>query len=490
MKIKYIILTLLGVIVLAGCTDKFLDESVNENGPVDPTIIADSEQSVNAAVIGIMDMLRTYNVATTNAALYNGIWHVQFSAVMQGNDLFCDPSNWWLWEAAWTPGAFAWTGARPFYEWVNLYAMINNCNLLLDALNDAESLSDQFILDTQSEVRALRAYLYFTLARRFCEPVRMAGGDLSTLKGLPLYTTGTQLESEGVDRGTLAELYDQIVADLDFAIDNFSYDQAYAKYRIGKDIALGWRAYVNLELGNYQEAYNDANTVWQSGRYPFMTAAQYAEGFNDLANPEWMFGLPFNQAQQQSYYSKFAVVDMTANNLRYRTAGFFNVALAAKFTATDMRNLKAYSHKSSVSDYVSYKFYDKPDLTGAYIQMRSSELYMIMIETQYHLGNEAQAHNLLFDLQSERDTEAVKSTNTGEDLFAEILIEYRKELYGETAPRYYNSRRLGIDMSNEGDTPNTFDISADSPKWTLPIPKGEFDRNLSLDLVTDQNPAW
>ena len=58
-------------------------------------------------------------------------------------------------------------------------------------------------------------------------------------------------------------------------------------------------------------------------------------------------------------------------------------------------------------------------------------MMLIEIEAKPRLGKENEAANMLFSLQLNRDPNSKASGNTGEALIEEILIERRKELYGE-----------------------------------------------------------
>ncbi len=55
--------------------------------------------------------------------------------------------------------------------------------------------------------------------------------------------------------------------------------------------------------------------------------------------------------------------------------------------------------------------------------IRTPEMILIEAEAKYHNGDEAGAHDLLYALQLNRDPDAIKSANTGLDLFGEILVK-------------------------------------------------------------------
>ncbi|MNE72305.1 SusD family protein [compost metagenome] len=120
--------------------------------------------------------------------------------------------------------------------------------------------------------------------------------------------------------------------------------------------------------------------------------------------------------------------------------------------------------------------------------MRASEMILIEAEAKAHLGM-ADAGDVLFALQSNRDPNAVKSGNTGQDLINEIALERRKELYGEIGINYLDIKRLQLPLTRSGnhDPGVMYDIPANDPAFILKIPQRELDANPNINDA-DQNP--
>jgi hypothetical protein len=84
------------------------------------------------------------------------------------------------------------------------------------------------------------------------------------------------------------------------------------------------------------------------------------------------------------------------------------------------------------------------------------------------------------------------STNTGQALIDEVILERRKELAGEGF-RFLDILRLGLPLVRPDITgPNwsaVMSLPAYDPKMIYPIPESEIDAN---DQITaqDQNPAY
>ena len=104
-------------------------------------------------------------------------------------------------------------------------------------------------------------------------------------------------------------------------------------------------------------------------------------------------------------------------------------------------------------------------------------------------AGEAEAANLLFTLQSDRDASAGSFWgNTGAALIDEIMLERRKELYGEGGPDYIDNRRLGLGFTRGRQSyySNIFSKRR-SQGITNPIPQTEIDSNPEIN-EGDQNP--
>jgi hypothetical protein len=111
--------------------------------------------------------------------------------------------------------------------------------------------------------------------------------------------------------------------------------------------------------------------------------------------------------------------------------------------------------------------------------MRAPEMLLIEAEAKARQG-EADAATLLYDLQSNRDTAAVASGNTGEDLINEIMVERRKELYCELGVEWFDAKRLRTGMPRTANHRVSMDadpILADDKRFILCIPQAEIDAN-------------
>jgi starch-binding outer membrane protein, SusD/RagB family len=486
MKITKLLIAGAACIMLASsCKKSYLDEPKPANGALDAGIIFGSKIGAENAITGVYDLLRYYASGQQN--MY-GNKSIQLMFEVMGNDIIADPGNWWLYEDAWsqnTYGRIA-TGARTTQIWNLFYKVINNTNAIIKNvpnIPEGQDTKDAFV----AEARALRAYAYFNLARIY----QFSYSKDANAKAVPIYTEPADASSQGNARATLKEVYDLITSDLEFAVTKLPVARL-DKFRVNKNVAQGFLAQV------YQEMAMSDNTLWtkaitnaQGARQGFslMSAASYKSGFNDRTNSEWIWAQPFNSAQQQSYASFFGYIDHSGT--RYKCL-YINSSFVSLFSTTDARNLFAPASGQSAANpwkrWITTKFKDKADLSGDFVMMRAAEMYLIEAEALAQTNQLEEAKDVLFALQSARDASAARSgATTKDELINEILIERRKELYGEIGVQFFDLKRYQLPLVTDGNSYAVLNIPADDKKWVFQIPQSEIDANPNIEPA-DQNP--
>ena len=119
--------------------------------------------------------------------------------------------------------------------------------------------------------------------------------------------------------------------------------------------------------------------------------------------------------------------------------------------------------------------------------MRAAEMVLIEAEAYAHMGEEAQAAQVLKVLMDARQPGWDKVTVTVDD----IHLQRRIELWGEGFA-YYDLKRLnkGIDRTYEGNNHLAgykLAVPARDVRWTYQIPQSEMQENTML-TEDDQNP--
>lgn len=491
MKItKFLLAISIIVIILASCSKKYIDEVKPADGTLSDNVIFGSKIGVDNALTGIYGLFQSYASANSRQNMY-GLKTIQFNFDMRGNDLISDPSNWWLYENNWSDNAYGRiaTSARTEQIWNLFYKAINNANAIIlntPKIPEGDAVKSQLI----AEAKALRAYSYFWLVRIY----QFTYAKNPAAPGVPLYTEPATSASNGNPRASLKDVYALIVSDLDFAIANLTATRI-DKYRINKNVAQ------LIEAEVYQVLAMADNTLWpkaisnaQAARvgFPLMSGSEYAAGFNTVNNQEWLWGIQFNASQSLSYASFFGYIDPTAANGRYKDI-YVNSSFVAKFSATDVRNLFLPAPNQSSANpwkkWVTAKFVDNATFSGDFVLMRSAETYLIEAEGLAQTNQLEPAKDALYVLQLKRNPAAIRSTaSTKDDLIAEILLERRKELYGEMGVQYFDLKRYQSPLIRDGNQWSAVvNVPATDNRWRWQFPQAEMDANKSL-TPADQNP--
>lgn len=366
---------------------------------------------------------------------------------------------------------------RVSFNWNMMYRYINNANVVIANINSipGEQTEKDMVM---GEALALRAFSYFELVVTFAPTYRIG----ASKKGVPIYLEPTTAETKGNPRSTVQEVYDQILADLLSAKEKMTTSRD-SKSHINSNVIDGLLARVYLTMGNYSEAANSANAARQG--FPLMSAADWITGFRDINNVEWMWGQDNTPAENGASDCLAWQYDLNANN---ESSFHASDALVSLYSATDIR--KTCYYVDVLNGYWgSTKFLDSnPVFTSDLTYMRSSEMYLIEAEALARTGSTAQAQTLLLDVQQARDASAVSSGNTGQALIDEIIIEKRKELWGEGI-YFLDMIRTGIPLVRDPLHISQLTIPADSWRFIWQIPQQEFLINTSVNITTDQNPS-
>ena len=125
---------------------------------------------------------------------------------------------------------------------------------------------------------------------------------------------------------------------------------------------------------------------------------------------------------------------------------------------------------------------------GSFSLIRGAEMYYVEAEADCHLGKDAEAQQLLFEANKDRDAALVKSEKTGDDLLAEVRLYRRFDLWGEGFD-WFDYKRWGLPISRKalskgGSFHTTFakTIQPDAENnWTWMLPNMETDYNELID---------
>ena len=409
------------------------------------------------------------------------------------------------------------------FSWWFYYNIIGSVNNIINAADNLQMSDD--LHNILGQAYTYRAWAHFQLVQFFAKAYMI--GNPSTDLGIPIMTA-TEPPYEGLERATVQEVYNQIIADLDDAITHFGDASPRADLsHLNIDVANGVAARVYLTKGDWANAASHANAARQD--YTLMSEAQYKNGFGDWNNPEWIWGSKMIQDQTSYYYSYFYYCANNFNGSQNRSnPKFMNHLLYAQIPDTDYRkdqilancpstfddwdegaNAGRYISEAAFDDSVAYyrtivdnstahnmvpylhiKLYQDNGPTidpRDVIHMRAAEMYLIEAEALARQSQYGPAANVLFELVSERDDGYVLSTNTGQALIDEILLQRRIELFIEGF-RWFDMLRNDeeLDLAGTGADPDLYldgmyqERPSLNPRWVFLIPQREIDANPNI----------
>ncbi|MEP7106963.1 MAG: RagB/SusD family nutrient uptake outer membrane protein [Ferruginibacter sp.] len=491
----------IAALLVAGCKKDFL----NDPKPTDKVSTVDVFASTDGVRAFFNGLYRNFRLqwqsldasAGGNDDTYSFV-SLYAARTVKGKDIVMAFPTWYIYD-------YQNQNREPTYRRVNftwefLYENINQFNILLKGVEGSATISAEDKKILSAEAKALRAWLYFELIREFQHSVAKD----PNAPGVPVYTEPTSIENKGKPRGTVKETYDLINSDIEYAVQNSSASRN-LKSQVNSNVAWGMAARIYLEQGRWADAKNAA----QKARLGLQLDAQgYTSNYNDLSSPEVIWGLPQttgNGGQSLYYGTLSSFFEQTGDGYD----GFYmSEELVSQFSLSDIRNtFFEYNAPGTPDNYATNKFgtehpsYEVTMLNGqtvkektinfdeSIIMMRVAEMYLIEAEAKARLGD-PDAGDLLFALQEDRDPDAVKSGNTGTALISEILLERRKELYGELGIDWLDAKRLQLPVDRTGsnhEAPNDYILSANDARMILKIPQKEIDSN---DFINqgDQNP--
>lgn len=480
-----IILIAIATIILPSCKKDYLETMPNASVS-DGDIFLTTDNAWNA-VNGIHKMLyRQYNSRQDQGGQSKNMIDMD----MLGEDLVntSQGNGWFIATYRWLEhrNENSWT---PRFNFQFYYDIIANANMIINNIDNATG-DEKDRNAIKGQALAYRAWSYFQMIQLYGERYDKAGANSGL--GLTLVLEPT---TEEIARSSVAEVYTQIITDLTNSITALSNvaPRSNASH-INVNVAKGFRARVALAMQDWETAATFAKEA-RTG-FTLMSTSQLKDGFNNYTNPEWMWGSHQIQDQTTYFYSFFAYMsaNYSSTNIRGNPKAI-NSLLYNKMSPTDARRALwdptaaeagfPIPPGGSRFPYMNRKFI-APAGSGSSIgdvpMMRAAEMYLIEAEALARIGNrDAEAAAALFPLAVKRDPDYVLSTNTGQDLIDEIMIQRRVELWGEGF-RFYDLKRLNLPLDRTGANhdeavASVMKVPAGDKMWQFLLPKKELDTN-------------
>jgi hypothetical protein len=492
MKTRYFTLKLIllaAVFFLPACKDEFFETA--PAGDLTGTETYASTKNIDALMNGTLRYLMESSTSQDNP----GLSAITLTQEVMGDDAIARDGVYGFRDSYPYRDPYDNTTRRALFFWSFQYKVIDNCNNILANIDAANGTDDErrFL---KGQALALRGFMYLNLVRQY----QFTYAKDKAAKAVPIYTAPTSPSTVSKPRATVEEVYTQVLSDLTEAETLLNGFTRKVKNRLDVNVVRGLLARTYLTQENWAQAAVKAAEA-RSG-YAIMEASLYTQGFNDVSNPEWIWGHPQQADQNLGGASYFAYIDVTP------TTGYRSIMpdpyFKALFADGDVRKT-LFETVTNPTDpryrWILYKkFRNKADLAGHIVLMRSSEMALIEAESKARLNDLPGAVTVLNELRIKRNLQPLTAAAISQSqLVEEILTERRRELWGEgfrlldilrlqQAPL----RRTATETFQAGTTvvgikghyvlkfPNGGDLVPNSPYYLFSIPVNEINTNPNL----------
>lgn len=364
--------------------------------------------------------------------------------------------------------------------WDELYTIVAQTSIIIRQAQKVE-FTDNNIDEAEhyiGEAYALRALAFAYLQKFYAQPYNFTPDALHPGVPIPDFELVGGIEIIEPERSTTAEVYSQIVADLNSAINLLN--QEGGPYRITLNAAKALLARTYLNMGDWRAAADLADEVIDSQQYSLVGTDVYIESW----------------AMDSSSEIIFAVVNTLTDNSGSNSIGYFYLGyedafatedFISTFTENDIR-LNLYPYNEEYEEFMIAKFPNFEDQNDNIPLIRLSEVYLIKAEALARLGETTAAQQALDAVRLRANPLAELTTLTGSGLLDAILLERRKELAFEGF-RLFDLARTGTTFTKYRQDAENIEITAPGNETILPIPISEINRNPNINQE-DQNEGY
>jgi hypothetical protein len=372
--------------------------------------------------------------------------------------------------------------------WTQAYNAINQCNLILANLSAVTDAGQRKQFEGEAEF--IRGVMYFELVRLYAQ--QYTPGGANGQDGVPInltpVTTADQADTK-LARSTVQQVYTQVIADLQLAIQNLPNQNV---TRASKYSAEAMLARVYLQQGNYTAARTMANDVITNSGAGLQGTVGAV--FANRNSGESLFEIQQNDQNNAgtsndglaTYFAGYSPTgDQTV--LYGRGDVYVQPAFVNLYQATDVRgtdNQPALTTQKLI--YVS----DGNNKAGRYRTVkwrtygqnipiaRLAEMYLIRAEADVRAGNTASALADVNRIRGRSGATALTAVT-----LADVLRERQLELAFEGF-RLHDLKRVNAvvvpAVAATPTAPASPAILASDPRYILPIPQREINNNSLL----------
>lgn len=422
--------------------------------------------------------------------------------------------------------------ANPYIRYAAPYNTIAAANEILASYS--EDSEDESTIYKIAQARAMRAFAYLNLAPYF------QFGYAAGAEDLPCIPIVTEKTTEFTDnpRATVAEVYELIISDLDYAIGNLDGYVRTDKSRIDIQTAYGLRARAYLNMQEWGKAAADAAKAAE-GYSPATMDEAARPSFIDISEHSWIWGYDmtpdiamFNPyATSSAWIRSFSGDGYSAGTQVYAC---INKILYDKIPETDIRKgwwvdenlespllatvtwngvsgnavapLEIDNVKMPFLPYTNVKFgmYNVGGTNNDedWPYMRVEEMILIQAEGLVKSGAPEEGRRILEGFVRTYRDPGYSADAGGRSLVDEIWFQRRIELWGEgfsnNDTRRLNKPLVRFHGGQASNVPEAFrfNMTSDDGWWLMRFTSSEMNTNLAItdntggtQPVQDQNPG-
>lgn len=461
--------------------------------PVPPTSVSDAtafdtRERVQNQVLALYAALKGGKFYGGRYVVYNDVRGEDFVNITTNNITAADIAN--LTVAGSSPSLMD--------LWARAYSTINQANLFIEGMDAkgtsvvGEATARQYI----GEARLIRGLSFYSLLQLFANPYwKNNGAD----PGLPLRLTGIKGPGQSdLARSTVAEVYAQVLEDLNFAESALPLNYSTAilnTTRAHRNTAIALKTRVYLSMRNYSEVITEANKIVPASA-PFVAPTGVAHRLEaDITNVfktpytsvESIFSMPFSNNSADVAGTQNQLGTYFYNNGSVGSAEFAlnptGIIADPSWSGSDKRRDFIYTNTNPNNANFNRRFLSKFPSPSPYLDfvpvIRYAEVMLNLSEALARTnGLNARAIALLNAVRKRSDPAATLAPANQQELVNMLLTERRIEFLGEGL-RNIDIMRLGLNLPAR---PGAQAISPGQPGYIFPISNNELIFN---NLMTD-----
>lgn len=420
-------------------------------------LFADSA-TVMSAVAGVYtySQSRGFGFSDANLTIATGLSSDELS-VVDNNSYFAQFYSYTL--TPWSSGIIG--------LWNYPYQAIYRVNDILEGVTGNPRISESLAKQITGEMKVVRALYYFYLVNQF--------------GGVPLVTSTDFEQNAKLPRSSVETIYTHIRTDLQDAVNDLSADYPSAgRVRPNRYTAKALLSKVNLYLGDWQMAYDEADDIIGSPLYGFADVPLRAVFLEESEEAIWQ--LPVKTSYRQTDEAQ-TFIPNTGAVPRYLVTSF----LLDQFENGDQRLLE-WIGETTVND-TQYRYPNKYKNKSAsevptenYMIFRLGEIILTRAEAAAHLNNMDQA---IKDVNVVRKRagllEIQMDQRSQEDVLNAVMKERQTELCFEWGNRWFDLKRNVTDASSASTVLHTHKSGYKPTSNLYPIPQAQRDLNNRLE---------